>query len=311
MSEQVYSLNALASPDDPRDYQAESIFPPDLSLPKVFDPRLKLLAVRDQGVQGSCVAQATACLKEIQEKKNVGFEDYMSPQYVYNNRINQPAEGMYSRDSMKILYKKGIVPEEEYPYGVFESADQIPNNINLKALNYKASGYAFVNTIETMKAAIYRSGACIIMVPVYSNSKDMWRPTKVGDIAQGLHAMAVVGWNEFGFIVRNSWGVQWGNAGYTVFEYKDWGMHCEAWTLIDDESSKPDPKYSKWYWKTWRAVTNTWKNMGSMKYMLILMMVLSTVIAVVEHWEMVFVIPATLIGVTIFSWLKRLYLTKG
>lgn len=256
MPENLYKLDALQSPDDSRDFVAEVIFPADLSLPKVHDPRKKLLPVRDQGAQGSCVGQATAALKELQENKNIGFEDYMSPQFVYNNRSNQEGEGMYPRNSMDILYKKGIVPEDDYPYGKREKPEQISQDILSKASNYKAKGYAYVKTVEVMKAAIFRSGACCFTVPVYHNGRDMWKPKNLGDTVQGGHAMCAVGWNEEGFILRNSWGKEWNGDGYTIFPYSDWGMHGEVWTLIDDESSKPDPKYSKWYWKTYRAVKN-------------------------------------------------------
>jgi len=185
----IYKLNALTSPEDPRDYQAESIFPPDLSLPKTFDPRSKMLDIRNQGVQGSCVAEATAALKEIQEKKNVNFEEYMSPQFVYNNRMNRPADGMYTRDSMNILYKIGVVPEQEYPYGKIEGPDKISPNVFEKAKNYKALGYAYVNTVDVAKAAIFRSGACVFTVPVYQTSPQIWRPSKQSEISSGGHAM--------------------------------------------------------------------------------------------------------------------------
>ena len=311
MSEQLYKLDALPSPTDERDYQAEEIFPADLSLPKVFDPRLKLLDIRDQGAQGSCVAQATACLKEIQEKKNVGFEDYMSPQFVYNNRYNQPGEGMYPRDSMSILYKKGIVPEEEYPYGKRDTAEQIPRSVLEKAANYKVKGYAYVSTIETMKAAIYRSGACCITFSVFNARPNFWKPSSPTEPIQGGHATVAVGWNETGFIIRNSWGESFGDRGYVVFPYEEWNLRGEVWTLIDDESSKPDPKYSKWHWKAWRAITNTVKNIKNTKYVLFLSWIFSIVISIIEQPLALIWIPATLIFVSIWSWRKKLYMAKG
>lgn len=311
MSEISYQLNATLSPDDPRDFQADIIFPADLSLPKTHDPRKDLLDVRNQRVQGSCVAQSSACLKEIQEKKNIGFEEYMSPQFIYNNRINQNEDGMYSRDSMKILYKKGIVPEQEYPYGKIEKPENISAEIYGKALNYKISGYAFVNTVETCKAAIYRSGACIITVPVYHSGRNMWRPINVGDNVQGLHAMAMIGWNESGFIIRNSWGEDWATGGYTIFPYSDWGMHSEIWTLIDDESSRPDPKYSKWHWKAWRAVYNTFANMGIVKYTVAASVMASIAVAIIERPIILLWIPICSIGLFIYSWKKKLYLSMG
>jgi len=308
----TYSLNANTSPPDPRDYQAESIFPADLSLPKVYDPRSTMLQVRDQGSEGSCVAESISCLKEIQEKKNVSFNDYMSPQFVYNNRANQTTAGMNGRDAMNIVCDKGIVAEEDYPYGKIEAPDKISQDILNKAANYKAKGYAYVNTIDTMKSAIYRSGACIVLVEVYSMSETMWKPAKLGDPSSGGHAMAAIGWNEQGFILRNSWGAQWGqDGGYTIFPYSDWGMQDEVWTLIDDTSSQPDPKYSKWYWKTWRAIVNTWKNMNGMKYMLGATAIGAIPASIFDHWQISLVIPMILLGMVIASWWKKLYMAEG
>ena len=56
----------------------------------------------------------------------------------------------------------------------------------------------------------------------------------------------LVGYNEDGFIVRNSWGHNWGNQGYSIYEYNDWGSHWEIWTTIDlDNDIKYIPSKNK------------------------------------------------------------------
>ena len=72
--------------------------------------------VRNQGSQGTCYAQSAACMKEWQEKKDINSSDYFSPQFIYNNRINQDSSGMNMRDLMKILHKTGCCYESDYPY---------------------------------------------------------------------------------------------------------------------------------------------------------------------------------------------------
>ena len=55
----------------------------------------------------------------------------------------------------------------------------------------------------------------------------------------------MVGYNKEGFIIRNSWGTEWGDNGYTLYKYSDWGHHWELWTTVDidnDDVYVPSPK---------------------------------------------------------------------
>ena len=36
--------------------------------------------------QGTCFAQSAACMKEWQEKRDIGLNEYLSPQFFYNQR---------------------------------------------------------------------------------------------------------------------------------------------------------------------------------------------------------------------------------
>jgi hypothetical protein len=48
----------------------------------------------------------------------------------------------------------------------------------------------------------------------------------------GGHAFALVGYNERGFVVKNSWGVNWGSRGFALLPYQDWVTHGEdAWVF--------------------------------------------------------------------------------
>ena len=102
MSESNYILNVKKSPDDYRDYQYFGID----TYPDKLDYRECLLPVRNQGSQGSCYAQSACCMKEWQEKQDYGLDEYLSPQFFYNNRPNlydnntNNDYGMYGRDVM-------------------------------------------------------------------------------------------------------------------------------------------------------------------------------------------------------------------
>jgi C1A family cysteine protease len=48
----------------------------------------------------------------------------------------------------------------------------------------------------------------------------------------GGHCILIVGYNENGFIIRNSWGNLFGNKGYTLLPYNEFNSIFEAWTII-------------------------------------------------------------------------------
>lgn len=238
-----YHLDTKPSPVDERDWIAETIYPPvsELQLPKKLDLRSDLPKIRDQGSQGTCAAQTAACMKEWQERQDIGFVGYMAPQFIYNNRENYPNSGMYGRDVMKILRTIGSCPEYSYPYGKIEKADEIKQNIITEAGLYKTKSYAKVYTIEGLKKALWKNGPCYISFPTFNNERTFWKPRQ-GDKQKGGHAVAAVGYDKNGFIIRNSWGDKWGDHGYTYYPNTDFGSHWEIWTAIDDSSSVPDPK---------------------------------------------------------------------
>ena len=48
----------------------------------------------------------------------------------------------------------------------------------------------------------------------------------------GGHAFALVGYNDIGFIVQNSWGGRWGASGFAVLPYDDWIANgTDAWVM--------------------------------------------------------------------------------
>lgn len=229
-----FLLSTIPSPPDIRDWQAESYF--TQSMNQVSFNCTPLESIRNQGRQGTCAAQSAACMKEWQEMHDYGFKGHMSPQFIYNNRSNVSTSGMHCRDVMKILSTIGIVPESSYEYG---SEWKITDSLLCEAGVHRIYGYAQVTTIKGLKAALQKTGPCLVAFPVYNRSTRMWLG---GSSLLGGHAMTVTGYTEEGFIIRNSWGEEWGNKGYCVYPYEDWGAHWEIWATVDAESDvKPEP----------------------------------------------------------------------
>lgn len=246
-----YKLNLIPSPPDSRDWKYETIVKEFLlKLPSVLDWRTSMFPVRDQGYQGSCAAMAGAAMKDWQEIKDIAVSEYMSPQFIYNNRENQSSEGMSMRDLMRILKTYGACKESLHPYGNL-SKPTVEAYENGK--RFIIRGYASISTIDGLKTALYENGPCVIAVPVYNYTNRMWKQ-RSGDKQLGGHAMTVVGYNEAGFIIRNSWGNTWNGDGCTIFPYDDWGCHWELWTTVDADSNpapSPEPEPTPVPEKTW------------------------------------------------------------
>tara|TARA_B110000211_G_C14068157_1_gene548647 strand:+ start:817 stop:1689 length:873 start_codon:yes stop_codon:yes gene_type:complete len=229
-----YICSSIQSPNDIRDHILDNQ-DYENTPPAILDYRAHLTITRDQGANGACLAFAASCMKEYQEMLNYNFKGYMSPQFIYDNRSNIQESGMYMRDVMRILQKIGSVPEHMCKYG--EPAEQPYDDALLRAAaNNRIKSYAKILTIETLKSSLLTNGPCLIAVPVYNYSNELWSQA-TGDTFKGGHAMVIVGYNLEGFIIRNSWGNSWGDNGYCIFPYTDWGKQWEVWTTIDEITS--------------------------------------------------------------------------
>lgn len=230
-----YKFDLQKSPVDPRDFILETIYPESVKLPDIWDLTPYMRPVRDQGSEGTCSAQTAAAMKEWQEYSDVGLAEHMSPWFVYQLRENAGQAGMYPRNTMDILYKIGIVTESDYRY---LNNKPITEELKSKASKYKIQGYAQINTLDSLKKALFANGPCYIAFPVYNpNRMDFWKPDYTGQQMQGGHAVTVAGYLKDRFIIRNSWSEQWGQNGYCFYPFSDFGMHWEIWTAIDADSN--------------------------------------------------------------------------
>ena len=198
-------------------------------IPKVFVWTRHLQEVRIQGRQGTSLAHVGALMMEWKQRKTDKKIIKMSPQYLYNLREDKESNQMCARELMEIMQKNGCCPEKDLPHGILENTEES----NESAAQNKIPGYGRILTIKALQRAINVYGPCLMVFPVYNFNIHMWKQHE-GEERLGGHAFAVVGYNAKGFILRNSWGAHWNGNGHTLYPYKDWGLHEEAWTIMDD-----------------------------------------------------------------------------
>ncbi len=248
------------SPYDDRDFLYDQVCIAHPPLPKTFSLKEEMFPVRNQGKQGSCVAQALASIQEYNNQKDILLKGYLSPQFIYDCRPKD-ISGMTARGAMKFLSKNGVCTEKTYPYKS-NMGDYTPpglkgfsDKIKEEAYVYRIKNYAQCTTVYDAQNALYLNGPLLITVPVYGRPRaidkdkhkvyavetDMWRK-KNGYEKIGGHAMTIVGWDLNGFVLRNSWGDKWGYRGHCNFSFDDWGRQYDVWSPVDHINSEFKPK---------------------------------------------------------------------
>jgi hypothetical protein len=231
-SDQSIFFNVIPSPSDERDWAAEPLYDDVKRIPSNLDWRGHIQRVRNQGRQGTSLAFAGTCILEWYSRKILKCEITASAQFLYNARPDKTRTLMSPRDLMETLRTSGCCKEETYAYG----SKFLPTpEIFEEASKFKIDGYAKIRTMETLKRALLVNGPCLISFPVFNHTTKLWKQRKEHE-KLGCHAMAVVGYNTKGFIVRNSWGEHWDTDGYCIYPYDDWGCHDEIWTVVNEQN---------------------------------------------------------------------------
>lgn len=178
--------------------------PENVNIFDTYDLRKTLDPIRDQGSISKCVSVALTDI--IRHKMNLGIYKNInfSDDIFYATRPNQGEEGMYPIDAFNYLVNTGVNGQ-------------------------KGEIFAFIDNVNDAKYSIIANGPLMACLWVKSYNDDFWNGYE--DI--GGHAVLFVGYNKNGFILRNSWGEEFGKNGYVIFPYdKFYKSGMEYWTLI-------------------------------------------------------------------------------
>merc|ERR1712159_536359 len=226
---------------DRRDHYYAATAPADAEpLPSKVDLReTKLLPdVYNQGALGSCTANALAGAFEYNERKSgYGSQEFMpSRLFIYYNErkmedsVSRDAGGAL-RDGIKSINVTGVCHETQWPYDVSRFTEEPSQACYTAALQEKALRYRRVaQTEHDMKCALHDEQQPVVFgFSVYDSFESaevkqtgrMPLP-KPGEKCLGGHAVLCVGYDddEQSFIVRNSWGEEWGLGGYFYMPYE-------------------------------------------------------------------------------------------
>lgn len=221
---------------DPRDYRY-SVNPS--GLPLAVSLKEYAGAVDNQLSANACTAHALTSAMELLCKRG-GFDVELSRLFVYYNARPDPTQdtGSNIRESIKSLCKIGVPLETMWPYDI-NKVNTKPSDIAYAcAAEYRVERYSCTGTKlpadnDQRKAAIAQGFPVVIAMRMDSFGY-------VGD-----HAMCIVGYDDIGFVIENSWGESWGNSGYFTLPYADaTKLIDQSWVIEGVMGIKVDPLWT-------------------------------------------------------------------
>ncbi|MDM0057978.1 C1 family peptidase [Variovorax fucosicus] len=234
-------------------------FPAQADVTRFISSYVQEGLVLDQGREGACTGFGLACVANyllwVGHHASGSKKPFLpvSPRMFYElaKRYDEwpgdDYEGSSCRGALKGWHKHGVCSAENWPYsgagfvrplaGWDVDAARRPLGVY-----YRVASASVVD----LQAAIVNIGAVYVSAGVHDGWTTLARgratapPAKHDDLPGipapvdprklGGHAFALVGYNERGFVVQNSWGGRWGAAGFAVLPYEDWVAHgTDAW----------------------------------------------------------------------------------
>jgi len=253
MSQHIYNLQK--DPPDQRDAVMMTPMVPGVVLPKSVDLRPKCPPIYDQGQLGSCTANAIgAALDTLHGATDGGVFFMPSRLFIYfgerdmEGTIDQDA-GACIRDGIKFVNRDGACKETTWPYDISKFTLRPTEAAYAEAQNYQAVSYKRVPLVPLMFKSVLASGYPVVLgISVYSSFESeavastgvVPMPDVRNEQLLGGHAVCVVGYDDDkkAFLVRNSWGAQWGYVGHFWLPYAfvaNPNLSSDAWAILKAE----------------------------------------------------------------------------
>lgn len=208
-----------------------------------------LNSIRSQGDRGTCTAFAVTCANEFFHFKKQGtYQDFSEQHLFFETKIleNDTVCGAWIRSAMQAISNKGQCRESDWSYKPTLPCVQSygkPSNADNNALKFKNPFLIlYRNDLLKIKQIITSGRIIPFSIPIFNSwyeSTETIRSGRItmplnGETESGGHSMVLVGYQDTDatenpgggyFIIRNSWGTDWGyenyyGAGYGTMPYK-------------------------------------------------------------------------------------------
>ena len=217
-----YELNAIPDLPDIRDHYYE---PALIPLQPTIGPANNLL-ILDQGQEGACVGFGLAATINLlltgnDRKKSVSPRMLYEMARKFDEWEGVAYSGSSCRGGIRGWYHNGVCLDASWPYKT-SSPEWLTRAKAAEAKETTIGAYYRLRPhIVDYHAALNEVGVLFASAQVHKG----WQSPKGGVIKEnstnlGGHAFAVVGYNDIGFWVQNSWGPKWGDHGVALWTYE-------------------------------------------------------------------------------------------
>ncbi len=240
-------------------------------VPEKVDLRSLCSPVEDQENIGSCTANAGVGLIEYFENKAYNKFLDASRLFLYKVTRNylqmQGDTGAYLRSTMAAMALFGAPPEKYWPYDTARFDEEPPGFCYSFAQRFKSIKYFRLDSrglspeivLDQIRNFLYKGFPAMFGFTVFDSidqSDDDGKipfPNPETDSVVGGHAVVAVGYDNKkviknerqgkpestgAFLIRNSWGKDWGENGYGWLPYDyvlKWDLASDWWTIIKQE----------------------------------------------------------------------------
>ena len=221
---------------DHRDIKYGAVVAPSTTpLPPKVDLRSKLPACWNQGDLGSCTAHGISAVMVFDEQfENEAFIMPSRLFIYYNERVMENTvnvdNGAEIRDGIKSVATQGFSDEKLWPYVESQYRVKPPSSAYASGLQHKAITYmALDNTkIEELKDCLASGFPFVFGFTCYDSFESpevaqsgVLPMPKPDEGCVGGHCVCCVGYDDSTqmFLVRNSWGTDWGQNGHFWMPY--------------------------------------------------------------------------------------------
>lgn len=161
-------------------------------------------------------------------------------------------EGSTLRGALKGWQTAGVASDESWPYEPGDEHGEKHGSLTMErvldAVARPGGLYLRVDRTdaESMRDALNKGFPLFVSAQTHVGWFDLYMPGH--DIIEipdnepllGGHAFVIYGYNERGWLIHNSWGPEWGDRGFAVLPYDDFGAHGQdVWFVFQPRRVEP------------------------------------------------------------------------